>query len=131
MKTLPTLITIFAAFCLTAGIIAGSVFLISESIFLLLLVLPALCSQIYEMTPSYKRKHEQQMKDFNDALRCVEDLEALSKNKTEENIEKFKSKWPNYVNQITQYDMICLIAYDKGVWEFFNELAKSNEGNSK
>lgn len=41
------------------------------------------------------------MKDFNDALRCVEDLEALSKNKTEENIEKFKSKWPNYVNQIT------------------------------
>lgn len=71
------------------------------------------------------------MKDFNDALRCVEDLEALSKNKTEENIEKFKSKWPNYIKQITSYDMICLIAYDKGVWEFFNELAKTNEGNNK
>ena len=59
MKALPTLTTIFAAFCLAAGIAAGSIFAISTSILLLLLVLPALCSQIYEMTPSYKRKHEQ------------------------------------------------------------------------
>ena len=59
MKTLPTLIAIFTAFCLAAGIVTGSVFLISASMLLLLLVLPALCSQIYEMTPSYKRKHEQ------------------------------------------------------------------------
>ena len=59
MKALPTLTTIFTAFCLTIGIITGSVFLISASMLLLLLVLPALCSQIYEMTPSYKRKHEQ------------------------------------------------------------------------
>ena len=71
------------------------------------------------------------MKDFNDALLCIADLGALSKNKTEENIAQFKSKWPNYVKQITSSDIICRIAYDKGVWKLFNELAKINEGNNK
>lgn len=123
MKALPTLATILAAFFLTAGITTGSVFIISESILLLLLVLPALCLQIYEMTPVYKHKHMQQMKEFNDALHCIEDLEALSKNKTEENIAKFKSKWPDYIKQITSSDIICRIAYEKGVWKFFNELS--------
>lgn len=123
MKTLPTLTSIFAAFCLAAGIVTGSVFLISESMLLLLLGLPALCLQIYEMTPVCKRKQQQEMKDFNDALLCIADLEVLSKNKTEENIAQFKSKWPNYIKQITSSDIICRIAYDKGVWKFFNELS--------
>lgn len=56
MKALPTLITIFAALCLTAGIAEGSVFLISKSILMFLLGLPGLCLQIYEMTPVCKRK---------------------------------------------------------------------------
>lgn len=131
MKLLPALATLFATFFLTVGIVDGSVFLISASIPLLLLVLPALCQQIYEMTPVYKRKHEQEMKDFNDVLHCINDLAALSKNKTEESIAQFKSKWPNYIKQITSSDIICRIAYEKGVWEFFNELTKNNEGDNK
>ena len=63
------------------------------------------------------------MKDFNDALLCIADLGVLSKNKTKENIAQFKSKWPNYVKQITSSDIICRIAYDKGVWKLFNELS--------
>ena len=125
MKLLPALSTLAAVFFLALGIVNGSFFLISASIFLLLLVFPALCLQIYWMTPVYKRKHEQEMKDFDDALRCIADLEALSKNKTEENIAQFKSKWPNYVKQITSSAIICRIAYDKGVWQLFNELSKN------
>lgn len=125
MKTLPALSTLAAVFCLTLGIVDGSVFAISASILLLLLVFPALCLQIYWMTPVYKRKHEQEMKDFDDALRCIADLEALNKNKTKENTAQFKSKWPNYIKQITSSDIICRIASDKGVWQLFNELAKN------
>lgn len=128
MIALPALETLFAIFFLTVGIVDGSVFLISASIPLLLLVLPAFCQQIYEMTPVYKRKHEQEMKDFDDALRCIADLEALNKNKTKENIAQFKNKWPDYIKQITSSDIACKIAYEKGVWELFNELAKNNEG---
>lgn len=125
MKLLPALATLFATFFLALGIVDGSFFLISASILLLLLVFPALCLQIYWMTPVYKRKHEQEMKDFDDALRCIADLEALNKNKTKENTAQFKSKWPNYIKQITSSDIICRIAYEKGVWEFFNELSKN------
>ena len=125
MIALPALGTLFAIFFLTVGIVDGSVFAISASTFLLLLVLPALCQQIYEMTPAYMRKHEQEMKDFDDALRCIADLEALSKNKTKENIAQFKNKWPDYIKQITSSPIACKIAYEKGVWELFNELAKN------
>jgi len=59
MKALPTLITIFATCCLVAGIVDKSIFCISESILLFLLGLPALCLQIYEMTPVCKRKQQQ------------------------------------------------------------------------
>lgn len=118
------LATLFAIFFLTVGIVDGSVFLISASILLLLLVLPALCQQIYEMTPAYMRKHEQEMKDFDDALRCINDLIALSNNKTEDSIAQFKSNWPDYIKQITSSPIACKIAYEKGVWELFNELAK-------
>lgn len=59
MKALPTLTTIFAALCLVAGIAEGSVFLISESILMFLLGLPGLCFQIYEMTKTCKRKHDE------------------------------------------------------------------------
>lgn len=124
MIALPALATLFAIFFLTVGIVDGSVFLISASIPLLLLVLPALCQQIYEMTPAYMRKHEQEMKDFDDALHCIDDLTILSKNKTKESIAQFKSKWPNYIKQITSSDIICRVAYEKGVWKLFNELAK-------
>lgn len=125
MIALPALGTLAAIFFLTVGIVDGSFFLISASIFLLLLVFPALCLQIYWMTPAYMRKHEQEMKDFDDALRCIADLEALNKNKTKENTAQFKSKWPNYIKQITSSDIICRIASDKGVWQLFNELAKN------
>lgn len=123
MKTLPALATIVAVFFLTVGISSCNAVIAGYSAFLLLLVLPALCLQIYEMTPAYKCKHQQEMKDFSDALHCIEDLEALSKNKTEENIAKFKSKWPDYIKQITSSAIICRIAYEKGVWKFFNELS--------
>ena len=59
MKALPTLTTIFAACCLVAGIVDKSIFCISESILMFLLGLPALCFQIYEMTPICKRKHDE------------------------------------------------------------------------
>lgn len=57
MKTLPALATIVAVFFLTVGISSCNAIIRGYSTFLLLLVLPALCYQIYEMTPAYKRKH--------------------------------------------------------------------------
>ena len=125
MAILPSLCTVIAILGLATGIAIKCVFTMVASALLLLLVLPALCLQIYELTPAYYRKHQQEMEDFNDALRCIEDLEALSKNKTKENIAQFKSKWPNFVQRITSSDLICRIAYDKGVWKLFNEISKA------
>ena len=124
MKILPLLCTTFALFYLAAGIAAKSAFLISEGALLLLLVLPALCLQIYETTPAYKRKQKKQMEEFDTTLKCINDLVELGKNKTDENVAKFKSKWPNFVQQITSSDLMCKTVYDKGVWKLFNELAK-------
>lgn len=126
-KILPLLFTAFAISCLVTGIATQSVFLISEGALLLLLVLPSLCLQIYEMTPAYERKHAKQMEEFNTALNCIGDLAELSKNKTDENVAQFKSKWPNFVQQITSNDIVCRIAYDKGVLKLLNELANSKE----
>lgn len=70
MKALPTLATILAAFFLTAGIFSCNAIIRGYSTFLLLLVLPALCYQIYEMTPAYKRKH----------IKALEDKENVDEN---------------------------------------------------
>ena len=123
MKILPLLYAKFALFFLAAGIIVKNAFLISGGALLLLLVFPALCLQIYEMTPAYKRKHAKQMEELNTAINCVGDLAALSKNKTDENVAEFKSRWPNFVQQITSNPIACKMAYDIGVWKLFNELA--------
>ena len=126
--TIPSLTTIFSIICILLGITVKCFELIAVAIVLLLLVLPALCYQIHEMTPAAKREHDKRMKELDAALNCVGDLAALSKNKTDENIAQFKSRWPNFVQQITSNPIACKMTYDIGVWKLFNELTtKENE----
>lgn len=123
--TIPSLTAIFAIICIVLGITVKCSSLIAVAILPLLLVLPALCFQIHEMTPAAKRKHAKQMEQFHAALDCVDDLVELGKNKTEDNIAQFKRKWPNFDKQIILNDIMCKIASEKGVWELVNEISKT------
>lgn len=126
MIILPLLLTISGLLGLLVGIAVENVLLIGTGAFLFLstFVLPALCMIVYEMTPAYARKKAKETKEFNTALNCIDDLVELSKNKTEENIMQFKSKWPSFAQQITSSDIMCKIACEKGVWKLFNKLAE-------
>ena len=126
--TIPSLTAIFAIICIVLGITVKCCELIAVAIVPLLLVLPALCFQIHEMTPAAKHEHEKQIEKLDAALKCVDDMVELSKNKTDENIAQFKSKWPNFAQQIVSQPIVCKIASEKGVWELFIELtAKESE----
>ena len=126
--TIPSLTAIFAIICIVLGITVKCCELIAVAIVPLLLVLPALCYQIHEMTPAAKREHDKRMDELDAALNCVDDLVKLNKNKTDENIAQFKSKWPNFSQQIALQPIVCKIANEKGVYELFIELtAKESE----
>lgn len=113
--TIPSLTAIFAIICIVLGITVKCCELIAVAIVPLILVLPALCYQIHEMTPAAKREHEKRMAKFDAVLNCVNDLEELSKNKTDENIAQFKRKWPSFAEQIVSQPIVCKIAYEKGL----------------
>ena len=126
--TIPSLTAIFAIICIVLGITVKCCELIAVAIVPLILVLPALCFQIHEMTPAAKREHEKRIEKLDAALKCVDDIVELSKNKTDENIAQFKRKWPSFAEQIVSQPIVCKIAYEKGLQELFIELtAKESE----
>jgi len=123
-RLLPSLFAVLAMLGLAEGISADCVFLAGESALMLLLVLPALCAQIYELTPVYRRRLKRRKEEFEAALKCVDDLAELAGNKTEENVARFKGRWPDFVQRITSNDLVCRIAYEKGAWKLLNELSR-------
>ena len=62
-----------------AGLFCGSMIL---SCILIALATPALCTQIYEMTPSYKRKQKDKFEDFRNWIDYVDKLKVIRDNPT-------------------------------------------------
>ena len=101
---------------------------------LVLLVSPALCSQIHDMMPSVKRKAEQQQKDFENALEYVEFIKHVYLHPTVPNMRRLdrsglREKMAEMcVHQPYTYTMI--VDYIGG-WEKYNEFLRKVDDSKK
>lgn len=109
-----------------AGLFCGS---IVPSCILIALVTPALCCQIYELTPFYKRKQKCQDEDFTRWMNYVRKLKAVKDNPTLESLRELH--YNGFASNIAYILEHYPIIYEQNVINDISELIVEAKNSPK